>query len=56
MPITFELQDLEKEYKRSLLYALLLVIGNLKEDEAMDKVSLESFIETLRDLVKMKAI
>jgi len=47
-----------KEYNRSLLFALLLVIGNIEEgdDQPLDKASLDSFIEALRDLVKSGTI
>jgi hypothetical protein len=46
------MDDLKKDYEKSLLFAVLLVIGNIENEETVDATSLEAFIEAFRDLAK----
>jgi hypothetical protein len=52
VPVPFGVETLKKEYEKSLLFSLLLVIGNIVDEELAEETSLDGFIEALRDLAK----
>jgi hypothetical protein len=56
MPYT--LKELEKEFNRSFLYVILLIIGNISEEDYqfMDKKTMHILVEGIRDLIRHRII